>query len=134
MPFLNLQALQLLLYLSILNLIRFAFPQGLQFQFPPVNDLIGSNFGLPGRNASSEYVILGGGTAGLAIGARLAQNGKSVIVIEAGGFYEVDNGNLSVIPADITFFAGASPQDTHPLVDWSFVTEPQTVRMAICPK
>lgn len=40
-----------------------------------------------------------GGTAGLTVGARLAADSSlSVAVIEAGGFYEIDNGNASVVP------------------------------------
>lgn len=95
-------------------------------------NFIGSNFGVPGVDASFDYVIVGGGTAGLTVATRLAQSGAfSVALIEAGGFYEVDNGNLSVIPADAVFFTGASPNDTAPLVDWGFVTEPQAVRVWI---
>lgn len=56
-------------------------------------DSFATSFGTPGKNASYDYVIVGGGTGGLAIAARLAENrNTSVAVIEAGGFYQVDNG------------------------------------------
>ena len=86
-----------------------------------------SSFGIPGRNASFEYVVIGGGTAGLVIATRLAQASKSVAVIEAGGFYEVDAGNTSTIPAYAVSFSGASPEDVNPKVDWGFVTTSQAV-------
>jgi choline dehydrogenase len=54
----------------------------------------GNSFGVPGKNASYDYVIVGGGTGGLTIAARLAEDKNvSVAVIEAGGFYQIDNGN-----------------------------------------
>lgn len=54
----------------------------------------GDSFGIPGQNASYDYVIVGGGTGGLTIAARLAEEeGVSVAVVEAGGFYQMDNGN-----------------------------------------
>ena len=43
--------------------------------------------------------MIGGGTAGLTIASQLAQK-ASVAIIEAGGFYELQNGNGSVIPAE----------------------------------
>lgn len=56
-------------------------------------DSFATSFGTPGKNVSYDYVIVGGGTGGLAIAARLAENrNTSVAVIEAGGFYQVDNG------------------------------------------
>lgn len=56
-------------------------------------DSFATSFGTPGKNASYDYVIVGGGTGGLAIAARLAENrNTSMAVIEAGGFYQVDNG------------------------------------------
>ena len=46
------------------------------------------------RDDSYDYVIVGGGTGGLTIAARLAEDKNvSVAVIEAGGFYQIDNGN-----------------------------------------
>jgi hypothetical protein len=67
--------------------------------------------GRPG-NASYDYVgnstlnflhsppdyptVIGGGTAGLAIGSRLSLF-SSVAVIEAGGLYAQDNGNASIV-------------------------------------
>jgi len=57
-------------------------------------DPLGNSFGVPGTNASYDFVIVGGGTGGLAIAARLAEDkNASVAVIEAGGFYQMDNGN-----------------------------------------
>ncbi len=87
--------------------------------------LLGSSFGVP-RNASYDYVVVGGGTAGLTIAARLAET-SSVAVVEAGSFYEIDNGNLSQIPAYSIWFSGKDPKDTSPLIDWGFVTIPQAV-------
>ena len=89
--------------------------------------LISSSFGVPG-NASFDYVVIGGGTAGLAIAATLAADPSlSVAVVEAGAFYEIDNANISVIPGDATFYSGTAPSDTQPLVDWGFDTVPQAV-------
>ena len=91
--------------------------------------ILGSSFGLPGANATYDYVIVGGGTAGLTIATRLAENRSlSVAVVEAGGFYEIDNGNLSVVPGYAGWFAGSDPKDFQPLIDWGFSTVPQAVR------
>ncbi|KAL8676375.1 MAG: hypothetical protein Q9186_007099 [Xanthomendoza sp. 1 TL-2023] len=84
------------------------------------------SFGAPGINASYDYVIIGGGTAGLTIASRLSENPfLRVAVVEQGGFYEMDNGNLSTVPAYCTYFAGTDPDDINPLVDFGFVTQPQ---------
>jgi len=88
--------------------------------------LLGSSFGVPG-NATYDYVVVGGGNAGLTVAARLAEDpGISVAVVEAGSFYEIENGNLSQIPAYDTSWTGKDPQDVN-RVDWGFVTEPQKV-------
>ncbi|KAG7009750.1 patulin synthase [Physcia stellaris] len=87
--------------------------------------LLGSHFGIPFFNASFDYVVVGGGTAGLAIATRLAQNSSnSVAVIEAGGWSEFDNGNLTAIPADAGYWIGKSPLSRNPLIDWEIFTEP----------
>ena len=89
------------------------------------------SFDGPG-NASFDYIIVGAGTAGLAIAASLAADPSlSVAVVEAGGFYEVDNGNISVIPGDCTFYSGTAPNNTQPLVDWGFDTVPQAVCLSV---
>ena len=90
--------------------------------------VLGSQFGLAGTNATYDYVVVGGGTAGLTIATRLAEDPSvSVAVIEAGGFYELDNGNLSVIPGEANFYTGANAANYQPLVDWGFSTVPQAV-------
>lgn len=91
--------------------------------------ILGTSFGIPGANATFDYVIVGGGTAGLTVATRLAEDPSiSVAVIEAGGFYEVDNGNLSVVPGTASYFTGTSPTNFQPLVDWGFLTTPQAVQ------
>ncbi|KAI0600487.1 glucose-methanol-choline oxidoreductase [Biscogniauxia sp. FL1348] len=88
--------------------------------------LLGSSFGLPGDNATYDYVIVGGGTAGLTVAARLVeQKAGSVAVIEAGSFYELGNGNLSQIPGNDGAFTGKGVHDWQPLVDWGYLTTPQ---------
>ena len=68
--------------------------------------------------------MVGGGTAGLTIAKRLAEKSDiSVAVVEAGSFYEIDNGNTSQIPAaDITYSGSIITP-----VDWNIVTQPQPV-------
>ena len=88
----------------------------------------GNDFGLPGHNATYDYVVVGGGTGGLAVAYRLAEDGtKSVAVVEAGGFYEIENGNISVVPAYNMEYNYITPdsQWDNPLVDWGFLTTPQ---------
>lgn len=76
--------------------------------------------------SSFDYVIVGGGTAGLALANRLSADVSiQVAVIEAGIHYEVANPLLSSTPAGDVYWAGSSPSDNNPLVDWSIVTQPQ---------
>ena len=72
--------------------------------------------------------VVGGGTAGLTVAARLAENSTlSIAVVEGGGFYEFDNGNVSQVPAFAVQYSSASPSTIPPAVDWGIVTVPQTV-------
>lgn len=85
------------------------------------------SFGVPGVNATFDYIVVGGGTGGLTIASRLAADPSiTVAVIEAGGFYEAE-GNTSVVPGYCTLYAGTDPADTNPSFDWNFVTVPQAV-------
>lgn len=90
--------------------------------------LFSSAFGYPGRNASYDYVVIGGGTSGLTLASRLAATSASVAVVEAGGFYEVENGNNSVVPlyslTGIAFIDPSPGFTPQPLMDWSLVSEP----------
>lgn len=90
--------------------------------------LLGSSFGIPG-DRTFDYVIVGGGTAGLAVAARLAENTDSQIaVIEAGSFYEIGNSNISQIPAYCAVGTGKTMDGINPFNDWGFQTTPQAVR------
>jgi choline dehydrogenase len=72
-----------------------------------------------------DYVIVGGGTAGLVMANRLSESGAyQVAVIEAGGYYELED-PTAVIPGLDVIGVGSSPSDTND-IDWNFVTAPQT--------
>ena len=89
---------------------------------------LGSSFGIPGSNSTFDYIVVGGGTAGLTMATRLAeQQGGSIAVVEAGSFYEIGNGNHSQIPLYDEYYISKDPNDFQPLVDWGYVTSPQKV-------
>jgi choline dehydrogenase len=78
-----------------------------------------TSFGVLGVNATFDYVIVGGGTAGLVVAKRLSESANiTVAVVEAGTFYEMTNGNLSVVP----FYATSNTSNTEALVDWGVQT------------
>ena len=80
------------------------------------------------KNATFDYVVVGGGNAGLTLANRLSENPSvRVAVIEAGNFYETTSGNFSQIPGNDVFYNGKDPKDTNPLLDWGFTTTPQSV-------
>ncbi|KIM96648.1 GMC oxidoreductase [Oidiodendron maius Zn] len=86
-----------------------------------------SAFAVPGTDATYDYIVVGGGSAGLTIASRLAEF-ASVAVIEAGGFYEQDNGNQSVVPflgLVMPFLATTEGYPKQPLMDWGLVSSPQ---------
>lgn len=68
-------------------------------------------------NRTFDYVIVGGGTAGIPVGTRLAKAGYTVAIVEAGIFYEDSEALISETPA--FDFVG------NPLNDWGFEVEPQ---------
>lgn len=72
--------------------------------------------------------MVGGGTAGLVIASRLAEI-ASVGVVEAGGFYEQDNGNYSIVPygcLQMPLVYSSEGYPKQPLVDWDLFSVPQT--------
>ncbi|KAL9042703.1 MAG: hypothetical protein Q9180_000405 [Flavoplaca navasiana] len=88
--------------------------------------LLGSHFGIPGRDACYDYIVIGGGTAGLAIAHRLAQNSTDgVAVVEAGDFYQFSSGNYSEVPAYASYFTGDDPKQKNSYLDWYHYTETQ---------
>ncbi|RAL09381.1 GMC family oxidoreductase [Aspergillus homomorphus CBS 101889] len=77
-----------------------------------------------GEDGVYDYIIVGGGTAGNVVAARLAQARRRVLLVEAGGIYEVDNANLST-PVGFGAVTGGSPETIDPRVDWGVITTPQ---------
>lgn len=71
--------------------------------------------------------VIGGGTAGLAIASRLAVS-ASVAVVEAGGLYEQDNGNQSVVPyygLVMPVLGTSEDYPRQPLIDWDLLSTVQ---------
>ncbi|KAI4229109.1 MAG: hypothetical protein L6R40_008082 [Gallowayella cf. fulva] len=113
---------------SIASAVLAAPPLLDQAQAGGIKRPIGTSFGVLGSSSKFDYVIIGGGVAGLTVAQRLSEDPKvSVAVIEAGGFYELDNGNVSQIPAFYArnFNQTDAPETIQPLIDWAYLTEPQ---------
>lgn len=91
-----------------------------------IDGALGALKGTLGVEQEFDYVVVGGGTAGNAVGVRLAEAGHKVAIIEAGLFYELGKPVLGTTPAGDIIGIGASPLDNIPTVDWGFITEPQS--------
>ncbi|KYK58802.1 hypothetical protein DCS_05820 [Drechmeria coniospora] len=72
-----------------------------------------------------DYIVVGGGTGGNAVGTRLAEAGFKVAIVEAGAFYEIAKPVLGTTPAGDIIGIGWNMLDAVPTVDWTFQTEPQ---------
>jgi len=69
-----------------------------QFDYISCQYLFGSYFGILLTNAAYDYVVVGGGTAGLVIASRLAENpNMTIAVVDLGSFYETSNSDQSQI-------------------------------------
>lgn len=75
-----------------------------------------------GTNATYDYVVVGGGTAGATIATRLSEQSFSVALIEAGAQYESES--LAAIPIADVLPVGSDPT-TKASIDWGFVTKGQ---------
>lgn len=85
-------------------------------------DSLGSSFGIAG-DTDFDYVIVGAGTSGSTIAARLAEDPDvKVAVIEAGGFYQIENGNRSVVPGYSVFNFEIF---SAPVTDWGILSTSQ---------
>ncbi|OBT49213.1 hypothetical protein VE00_00164 [Pseudogymnoascus sp. WSF 3629] len=79
--------------------------------------------GVPGVHTTFDYIVVGGGTAGITIAKRLAEDSSvTVAVVEAGTFYQVSEPLIAEPPGGDTTFVGT--KETEPTVDWGFFTNP----------
>ncbi|KAL1641054.1 hypothetical protein SLS58_006326 [Diplodia intermedia] len=85
---------------------------------------LGALAGAAGVAQTFDYVVVGGGTAGATLGARLAEAGHAVAVVEAGGYYQAEKPLLTTSPAGDVFGIGMDEETAGP-VDWGFRTVPQ---------
>lgn len=61
--------------------------------------MLRSSFSIP-KNETCDYLVIGGGPAGLTLAIWLAEQGaRPVAVVKARGFYKLNDGRLSHIRA-----------------------------------
>ena len=86
-------------------LFTLAVASPVQHEKKQLNGLLASLAGTLGAQQSFDYIVLGGGTAGLTIAKRLAEDKTTTVaVIEAGSLYQVTAPVLTTTPAgDVTF-------------------------------
>ncbi|KAM4064472.1 GMC oxidoreductase [Hirsutella rhossiliensis] len=82
--------------------------------------------GHPKHDKIFDYIVVGGGTAGNAIGVRLAEAGFHVAIVEAGSLYEDKDHGIHTIPGQDIVGVGSQADDVvESDVDWKFHTVPQ---------
>lgn len=109
------------LYHSLFASIAVVLRAVTAFPLEPAN----SHLGVAGVDATYDYVVVGGGTAGLAIAARLSET-YNVAVIEAGTYYETVNNQSTVPEYVVDFLSTTLDPTTWAPTDWGFTTTNQT--------
>ena len=95
-------------------------------QFSSPQRLTGNSFGIANTNATYDYIIIGGGTAGSVVASRLTEHSNATVaIVEAGSFSELTNGNWSQIPYWSEQWAGSDPDEYSDLVDFGLTTREQ---------
>lgn len=80
-----------------------------------------NSFAIAGSNATYDYIVIGGGTAGNVLRHDLLKVQMSPLLsFEAGRFYQIESGDRSVVPIYARFNLALPP---HPLTDWGFNME-----------
>ncbi|KAE9367407.1 GMC oxidoreductase [Stipitochalara longipes BDJ] len=106
---------------SLLFTLAVASP--VQHEKKQLNGFLASLAGTLGAQQSFDYIVLGGGTAGLTIAKRLAEDKTTTVaVVEAGTLYQVAAPVLTTTPAGDVTFVGT--KESLPTVDWGFYTAP----------
>lgn len=80
------------------------------------------------QDQTFDYVIVGGGPAGLVLANRLSENSSLLVaIIEAGGYADNVIGNISEVPGlDFNFLITPPPAEIAD-IEWGFNTTPQYV-------
>ena len=93
----------------------------------PSQNVLADNDDADSESATYDYVVVGGGLAGLVIAERLSEDtSKDVAVVEAGNFYELVHPDSQVTANDY-MYNGKNPNNTNATVDWGFLTTNQPV-------
>jgi choline dehydrogenase len=75
--------------------------------------------GVLGNDETFDYVVVGGGTAGVTLAVRLAEQKLQVALVEAGKTYEAKF-PIAAIPGAASIGVGSDIESTTP-IDWKFV-------------
>ena len=86
----------------------------------PMSPLPKFSEGIPGLDASFDYVVVGAGTAGIPLAVRLAENNYSVALVEAGGVYQLEF-PFAMAPVCDNIGSGADMDRFKSPLDWGFV-------------
>ncbi|KAL8279232.1 hypothetical protein RQP46_008269 [Phenoliferia psychrophenolica] len=104
--------------LAFIAFVTFATAVGAQLSLSGLVDAVANSSVLSALAPSYDYVIIGGGSAGLALAARLSEDAtKTVLVLEAGS-----SPHLSDPGVQVPGLAGSTFGSS---IDWNFVTAPQ---------
>lgn len=84
-----------------------------------ITNLTSDQLGTPGCSSSFDYIVLGGGTAGVTLAVRLAEAEHSVALVEAGDFYQIVFPFVKIPVASV--IGVQSDPDARTPIDWGFV-------------